>query len=92
MAWRAALGLLATFYCVAGFSQPKITSIAPDWIHRGASLDVTIAGEGLGSVTTGGGFDSRITLADKPDAPLKTNPVTDPRPSPAIVTSRLAPR
>ena len=33
------------------FAQPKITSISPDWIHRGASLEVRIAGDGLNSVT-----------------------------------------
>src|SRR5688572_29740366 len=48
---RTLLGLLGTFLCAAGLAQPKITSIGPDWIHRGSALDVTIAGEGLGSVT-----------------------------------------
>ena len=35
----------------AVFAQPKITSLSPDWIQRGATLDVTFAGQGLGSVT-----------------------------------------
>ena len=33
------------------FAQPKITSLSPDWIQRGATLDVKFAGEGLNSVT-----------------------------------------
>jgi len=33
------------------FAQPKITSLSPDWIQRGATLDVKLAGEGLNSVT-----------------------------------------
>src|SRR5215207_92959 len=32
-------------------AQPKVTSISPDWIQRGATLNVTIAGDGLNSVT-----------------------------------------
>ena len=46
---RLALGLF-----VGGsvaLAQPKITSLAPDWIQRGTTLDVNFAGSGLGSVT-----------------------------------------
>ncbi len=43
--------LLIAMVALSTFAQPKITSIAPDWIQRGAALEVKIAGEGLGSVT-----------------------------------------
>ena len=33
------------------FAQPKINSLSADWIQRGVTLNVTIAGEQLGSVT-----------------------------------------
>ena len=33
------------------FAQPKITSLSPDWIQRGATLDVKFVGDGLNSVT-----------------------------------------
>jgi hypothetical protein len=39
------------FFVPTAFAQPKITSISPDWVQRGATLDVTLAGEGLNSVT-----------------------------------------
>jgi hypothetical protein len=47
------MSLAAAFVCCASlvFAQPKITSISPDWIQRGATLNVTIAGEGLISAT-----------------------------------------
>ena len=32
-------------------AQPKLTSIAPNWVQRGATLAVTINGDSLGSVT-----------------------------------------
>jgi hypothetical protein len=35
----------------SAFAQPKINSLSPDWIQRGATLDVKLAGEGLNSVT-----------------------------------------
>ncbi len=51
--WRPALLLLGALIALpfSLLAQPKITSIAPDWIQRGAALEVNIAGEGLGSVT-----------------------------------------
>ena len=33
------------------FAQSKINSLSPDWIQRGATLDVKFVGEGLNSVT-----------------------------------------
>ena len=46
----------ASTFCLAlcglsAFAQPKITSLSPDWIQRGATLTVTFAGDNLGSVT-----------------------------------------
>ncbi|HEY0551708.1 MAG TPA: hypothetical protein VGF13_19035, partial [Verrucomicrobiae bacterium] len=35
----------------SSLAQPKITSLAPDWIQRGTALEVNIAGAGLSSVT-----------------------------------------
>ena len=32
-------------------AQPKLTSITPSWVQRGATLAITINGDGLGSVT-----------------------------------------
>jgi hypothetical protein len=51
--WKPALLLLGALLALpfSSFAQPKITSIAPDWIQRGAALEVNFAGEGLGSVT-----------------------------------------
>ncbi len=51
--WNPALLLLGALLALpfSSFAQPKITSIAPDWIQRGAALEVNFAGEGLGSVT-----------------------------------------
>jgi len=53
---RPALRRLTTFAALviaplSLLAQPKVTSISPDWIQRGAMLNVTIAGDGLGSVT-----------------------------------------
>jgi len=48
---RAAGFIAALLFAPAAFAQPKTTSVAPDWIQRGATLDVTFAGEGLSSVT-----------------------------------------
>jgi hypothetical protein len=47
----AGVFLVATLLTANAFAQPKIASISPDWIQRGSSLEVKIAGEGLGSVT-----------------------------------------
>jgi hypothetical protein len=38
-------------FCINALAQPKITSLSPDWIQRGTTLDVNFAGEGLNSVT-----------------------------------------
>ncbi len=48
---RVFVACLLMSLCITGSAQPKITSISPDWMHRGSTLEVTIAGEGLGSVT-----------------------------------------
>jgi hypothetical protein len=51
---RPALGIsvaLLALLPLCAFAQPKINSLSPDWIQRGATLDVNFAGEGLGSVT-----------------------------------------
>src|SRR5438552_2174584 len=45
------LAIALTFFCADVIAQPKITSLSPDWIQRGTTLDVSFAGEGLGSVT-----------------------------------------
>src|SRR5205809_1052159 len=39
--------------CLAkgAFAQPRLTSISPQWIQRGTTLDVTLSGDRLGSVT-----------------------------------------
>ena len=39
------------FFTSTAFGQPKITSLSPDWIQRGVTLDVKFVGEGLNSVT-----------------------------------------
>lgn len=44
-------GTLALLVHSSAFAQPKITSLSPDWIQRGATLTVTLAGENLSSVT-----------------------------------------
>jgi hypothetical protein len=49
--FSAGVFLVVTLLAANCFAQPKITSISPDWIQRGSSLEVKIAGEGLSSVT-----------------------------------------
>ncbi len=49
MTFRLLLGLLTSASVV--WAQPKLTSLSPDWIQRGAALDVTFTGQRLGSVT-----------------------------------------
>lgn len=48
---RAAALIAALLFVPVAFAQPKIASVSPDWVQRGATLDVTFAGEGLNSVT-----------------------------------------
>lgn len=47
-ALTAALFVACTFVASA---QPKLNSLSPNWIHRGAKLTATINGESLSSVT-----------------------------------------
>jgi hypothetical protein len=52
---KGALTLLLALVClILAFNvsaQPKLTSVSPNWIQRGATLNITVAGESLGSVT-----------------------------------------
>src|SRR5687768_11495823 len=48
---RAGALVAVLLFMPAAFAQPKITAISPDWVQRGATLDMTLTGEGLNSVT-----------------------------------------
>ncbi len=60
----------------SAFAQPKINSLSPDWIQRGATLDVKLAGEGLNSVTgfvfSGEVGLSAMVIAEMPPPPAIT--------------------
>lgn len=59
----------------SAFAQPKLISLSPDWIQRGATLDVKFAGEGLNSVT---GF------VFSGEAGLSATVIADVAPPPAV--------
>jgi hypothetical protein len=59
----------------SAFAQPKLISLSPDWIQRGATLDVKFAGEGLNSVT---GF------VFSGEAGLSATVIADAAPPPAV--------
>ena len=88
---------LASTFCLAlcglsAFAQPKITSLSPDWIQRGATLTVTLAGDNLGSVT-GLVFSGESGLSGS--IVIETNPppaVTIESTSKAITTTAASPR
>jgi hypothetical protein len=48
---HAASFVATLLFVPAAFAQPKISSVSPDWVQRGATIEVTFAGEGLNSVT-----------------------------------------
>src|SRR5688572_27939769 len=48
---KLAATVLVAMLTLSTWAQPKITSIAPDWVQRGGSVEVRFAGEGLSSVT-----------------------------------------
>lgn len=56
---------------------PKITSVSPEWVQRGTTVDVTIAGENLGSAT---GFvfsgDTGLSATNVPAAAMAKPSVT----------------
>ena len=91
--WLRAAFLSVWFFCsFAAFSQPKITSLSPDWIQRGATLTVTIAGDNLGSVTGlvfsgDSGLSGRIVVETN-----QPPPVTIESTSKAITTATANPR
>jgi uncharacterized protein YdeI (BOF family) len=72
-----ALAIFLTLACFASaaFAQPKITSLSTDWIQRGTTLTVTIAGEKLGSVTG---------LVFSGEAGLSASLINETAPPPAI--------
>jgi hypothetical protein len=71
-----AVVLSALFACIA-FAQPKLTSISPQWIQRGATIDVTLAGDRLNSVT-GFVFSGEAGLsATLPPPPAATKPTVE---------------
>lgn len=43
--------LAASLSASAVFAQPKITSLNPEWVHRGGTVEITLRGDGLNSVT-----------------------------------------
>lgn len=48
---RGLLFFLATALTAVAQPAPKLTTISPEWIQRGTTLDVTLTGENLGDVT-----------------------------------------
>jgi len=71
------LATVVVMFVMAGvaLAQPKITSISPDWIQRGATLTFTIAGQKLGSVTG---------LVFNSEAGLSATIVVEAEPPPAV--------
>jgi hypothetical protein len=55
---------------------PKLTAIAPEWIQRGTTIDVTLTGESLGGVTQiiFNGDAGLVGTNQPPAAPLPANP------------------
>src|SRR6185436_11324384 len=43
--------LFATALGVVAQPAPKLTSVSPEWIQRGTTVEVVLAGENLGGVT-----------------------------------------
>jgi hypothetical protein len=61
----------------AVIAQPKLTSISPQWIQRGVTIDVTLAGERLNSVT-GFVFSGEAGLsATLPPPPAAAKPAVE---------------
>ncbi len=74
-----AVFLVATLGICASRAQPvpKINSVFPAWLQRGASTQVTLYGENLGEVSgfifTGSGLSAMKVPADKPAVTLETS-------------------
>src|SRR5688572_250308 len=67
--------------CVSILAQPKITSVSPNWIQRGSTLTVTVAGESLSSVT---GF------VFSGDAGLSGSVILETNPPPSVTVESAA--
>ncbi|HMJ91846.1 MAG TPA: PPC domain-containing protein, partial [Candidatus Acidoferrum sp.] len=64
--------LLVFLVASSAFAQPKLTSISSQWIQRGTSIDLTLAGERLSSITGfvfSGESGLSATLIPPPPAP-----------------------